>query len=154
MQIEIKEKNETHYDSCEIGTFLHKPEIEVYQFYREIFEAGFNPFLLNATLQYHLEKYRDEGSEFVERMKSSLYIDDLVSGSNTVEEAFSMLIKAKGRLREAGFHMHKWRKNSKELREAFRKEGVTFEMPIFVERIYAKESLGSEESEDKVLGAK
>ena len=89
-------------------------------------------------------------------MKSSLYIDDLASVSRTVEEAYSKFIKAKRRLKEAEFHMQKWKTNSKELSEVLNREEITFEMPknSVGEKIYVTESLGREESEGKSLGVK
>eukprot|EP00112_Aurelia_sp_Birch-Aquarium-sp1_P000702 Seg1067.15 transcript_id=Seg1067.15/GoldUCD/mRNA.D3Y31 product="hypothetical protein" protein_id=Seg1067.15/GoldUCD/D3Y31 len=132
-----------------------EPEIEVFQFCRVIFGAGPSPFLLNATLRHHLDKYRYDDPEFVEKMKASLYIDDLVSGSSTLKEAFAMFIKAKSRLQDAGFHMHKWKTNHPELREAIKREvEVQENSDPERETTYAKESLGHKESESKVLGVK
>eukprot|EP00112_Aurelia_sp_Birch-Aquarium-sp1_P022443 Seg633.2 transcript_id=Seg633.2/GoldUCD/mRNA.D3Y31 product="hypothetical protein" protein_id=Seg633.2/GoldUCD/D3Y31 len=88
-------------------------------------------------------------------MKASLCIDDLVSGSSTVKEAFAMFIKAKSRLQDAGFHMHKWKTNHPELREAIKREvDVQENSDPERETTYAKESLGHKESESKVLGVK
>ena len=141
LQIEIKEKvrNSSRFLSTS-DIFTDNPEIEVYQFFHIIFRAGPSLYLLNAILHHHLKKPKDKDPGFAGEMQSSLYIDDLVSGSGTVEEAYSMFMKAKRRLREAGFHMHNWETNRKELREPFKREEITFEMPNSIrKRTHLKE---------------
>ena len=156
LQIEIKEEDRNSLRFLWVKDILAaEPEIEVFQFCRVIFGAGPSPFLLNATLRHHLDKYKEDDPDFVEKIKSSLYIDDLVSGSSTVKEAFAMFTKVKSRLQEAGFHMHKWKTNNSQLREAI-KGAVDVQERSYVERdtTCAKESLGRKESESKVLGVK
>ncbi len=137
--------------------FSKEPEIEIYQFCRVIFGAGPSPFLLNATLRYHLAKYEEEDPEFVEKVANSMYIDDLVSGETNVEEAFKLFQKAKERLREGGFSMHKWKSNNASLLQAIKnKEGDDKEERVEEELTYAKESVETnvEDTGDKILGVK
>ena len=99
LQIEIDVEDRNSLRFLWVKDILAKqPEIEVYQFCRVIFGAGPSPFLLKATLRHHLQKYEEEDPEFVKKVKDSLYIDDLVSGTATVEEAFDLFKRAKGRL--------------------------------------------------------
>ena len=61
------------------------------------------PFLPNAVLRYHLETVKDEDSAFVEKLREGFFADDLVTGAETVKDAFSLNIKARGRLRLGWF---------------------------------------------------
>ena len=157
LQIEIDVEDRNSLRFLWVKDILAKqPEIEVYQFCRVIFGAGPSPFLLNATLRHHLQKYEEEEPEFVKKVKDSLYIDDLVSGTSTVEEAFDLFKRAKDRLRAGGFLMHKWKSNDNKLLEAIKVETKEVKESTEQEVTYAKESLGTNinEEEDKVLGVK
>ena len=89
----------------------------VYRFYRVVFGVNCSPFLLNATLQYHLDTFAAIDPKFVRIMKRSFYVDDLVTGDKTTQAASEMHDKAKERLQLGGFKLRKWLTNSGELRE-------------------------------------
>ena len=54
-----------------------------------------SPFLLNAILRHHVKKYEDVDLDFVKEFLNSTYVDDLSSGSISVEEAFQHFLKSK-----------------------------------------------------------
>ena len=58
--------------------------------------------------------------EFVRVMKRSFYVDDLVTGDKTTQDASELHDKAKTRLALGGFKLRKWLTNSEELREKIR----------------------------------
>ena len=89
----------------------------VYRFCRVVFGVNCSPFLLNATLQYHLDTFAEIDPKFVRIMKRSFYVDDLVTGDKTTQAASEMHDKAKERLQLGGFKLRKWLTNSGELRE-------------------------------------
>ena len=68
-----------------------------------------SPFLLNAVLRYHLEKFKDEDPEFVAKLIEGVFVDDLVTRAETVKEAFTLYIKARERMKEGGFTLRKWK---------------------------------------------
>ena len=70
-----------------------------------------SPFLLNATLQYHLDGYGEIDPELVKRMKNSFYVDDLASADQTVGDVFELYKKARLRVGEGGFKLRKWLTN-------------------------------------------
>ncbi|XP_048577132.1 uncharacterized protein LOC125559150 [Nematostella vectensis] len=90
--------------------------IKVYRFCRVVFGLNASPFLLNGTLRHHLLKFKEIDPEFVEMLVDSFYVDDLVTGSNTPEEAYELYVKSKSRLAEGGFNLRKWQTNDSELR--------------------------------------
>ena len=83
-------------------------DIEIYRYNKVVFGVNSSPFLLNAVLRYHLEKFKDEDPEFVARLIEGFYVDDLVTGAEKVEEAFTLYIKARNRMKEGGFTLRKW----------------------------------------------
>ena len=62
-------------------------EIIVYRFCRVVFGLNSSPFLLNATLRHHISKYNELDPEFVLKVLESFYVDDLVSGEKSEEQA-------------------------------------------------------------------
>ena len=93
------------------------PEIVVKRFTRLVFGVSPSPFLLNGTLEHHMKKYQDVDSEFVQRFSSSVHVDDLSSGDESVDKSFQLYLKSKFRMLEGGFNMRKWSSNSPELME-------------------------------------
>jgi len=89
----------------------------IYRSNRVIFGAGPSPFLLNATIKYHVEKYREKDPDFSDKMKSSFFVDDLVTRTDSVEEAFELYQKTQNRMAEGGFQMRKWKSNEIRLEE-------------------------------------
>ena len=45
-----------------------------------------SPFLLNGTIRHHLSKYLSCDQQFVERFLEDLYVDDVTSGTKTIEQ--------------------------------------------------------------------
>lgn len=139
------------------------PEITKLRFTRVVFGVKSSPFLLNATINHHLETYRDTDPDFVEKFLSSIYVDDLVSGSSDVESTYELYTKSKLRLADAGFRLRKFATNSNKLRQLIREkeslsvgEGTRERIHAEEDQSYAKSSLGliTEEKPgtNKVLG--
>ena len=133
--------------------FAKEPKVEVKRFTRLVFGVSSSPFLLNATLKYHLNKYTVSDPEFVKKILKALYVDDLSTGGQTVNETYKLFLKTKLRMLEAGFNMRKWSSNSRE------EEEVNLEPKKLREddRTYATTTLGTdhevnEEREHKVQG--
>ena len=73
-----------------------------------------SPFLLNTTIKHHLNRYVENEHVVIERLKNDLYVDDLVSGSDSLEEAKGLYDRSKVIMSEAGFDIQET--NHKELR--------------------------------------
>ena len=128
----------------------------VYRFCRVVFGVNSSPFLLNATLQHHLDTFENEDPEFVRKIKESFYVDDLVSGDETSEKTFKLYEKAKEGLASGGFRLRKWMSNSKALidRIDLCEEGKVEKEKGVDDQTYAKAVLGGKEDlrSEKVLG--
>jgi hypothetical protein len=62
----------------------------VYRFCRVVFGVNSSPFLLNATLQYHLYRYMNVENECARKIKDDFYADDLVTGDQTEDKALTL----------------------------------------------------------------
>ena len=79
---------------------------------RVVFGVSSSPFLLNATIRHHLEKYEATQSKIIKKVLRSPYVDDLASGAEDEEQAFQLFTMCKEILREAGFNLRKFYCNS------------------------------------------
>lgn len=94
------------------------------RFTRVVFGVSCSLFLLNATLQHHLDKYITSHLETVNKLIASLYVDDVVSGAKDEDEAYQFYLDSKNVLQEGGFNLRKFVTNAKSLqRKIDDKEG-------------------------------
>ena len=91
----------------------------VYRFLRVVFGVTSSPFLLNGTIRHHLFKYLSCHQQFVKRLLEDLYVDDVTSGTKTIEQGKEFYEKAKLVLSEAGFDLRKWVTNDIKLQKFF-----------------------------------
>ncbi|KAK6181726.1 hypothetical protein SNE40_009523 [Patella caerulea] len=91
------------------------PQIVCYRFTRVVFGVCSSPFLLNAILKYHAEKYIQDNPEFVKTFLRSIYVDDFTSGAQSEDEAFELYKSAKSKLLDGGFNLRKFKTNSSTL---------------------------------------
>ena len=62
---------------------------------RVVFAVSSSPFLLNATIKYHLEQCLDSYPDLVPNMIESTYVDDIVTGASSEDEVFRLYSEAK-----------------------------------------------------------
>ena len=92
-------------------------KIRVMRFARVVFGVTASPFLLNATIHFHLESKRENHEPLVSKLQKSFYVDDLVCGSATEEEAYALYLSSKRLLHEGGFNLRKFTTNNRLLRD-------------------------------------
>ena len=97
---------------------IHKdnPREVVYRFCRVVFGVTSSPFLLNATIKQHLQKYANGNPELVKPLLNSFYVDDMTSGESTVERGFDLFVNSRKIMAEGGFNLRKSQSNSPQLR--------------------------------------
>ena len=91
------------------STVLH------FRFTRVVFGLRPSPAILRAVILHHLDKYVCSHPKLVEQIRTGLYVDDLVTGNDSVESAFQTYSISKQMMKEAGLNLRKWKTNSSEL---------------------------------------
>ena len=76
-----------------------------------VFGASCSPYLLKATLQHHLDKYKQSHPDVVSKLTMSMYVDDILSGERDEEQAYNLYLKSKDILKEGGSNLHKFMTN-------------------------------------------
>ena len=82
--------------------------IQEYRFCRVPFGIISSPFLLGATIESHLETY---GSDIASRLKDDIYVDNLITGTDSTESAVQLYHGAKSIFREASMNLREWISN-------------------------------------------
>ena len=90
-------------------------EIEVLRFTRALFGLISSPFLLAGVLECHFDAWEKKYPDLIRELRRSLYVDDLLTGGQTVPEARTRKEKSIEVLDDATFQLHKWHSNVKEL---------------------------------------
>ena len=88
------------------------------------FGLSCSPFLAIATVHHHLQKYQDRYPNLVKELLENMYMDDVLTGAETEEEAIKMYEEACEIMKEAGMQLVKWNTNSPDLMEIFKKNDV------------------------------
>ena len=79
-------------------------------------------FMLFATLNLHLLQYNIPVSH---NIQSNLYVDNIVTGLNSEEEALQFYNQARSILSAAKFNFRVWASNSRQLVDTAQREGTT-----------------------------
>ena len=88
---------------------MTEPNIIILRFLRVVFGIISSPFLLTATIKYHLERYLNDAKNFVEKFLNDLYVEDSTSGFFNGKEAYNFYLNIRQIMKEAGFELRKWR---------------------------------------------
>ena len=83
------------------------------------FGAGASPFILGATLRYHIDQQPEDFAETVavEELRTNTYVDNLMKTGGQVEEMRKFKEETTHILEDAKFKVHKWESNIKELED-------------------------------------
>lgn len=107
--------------------------VRVMRFLRVTFGNKASPFLLNATIRYHLSKYPPD--KVIQELQENMYVDDWLSGADSEAEVCDMFTEAKAVMAHAGMTLAKWKSNSKYIMEkmygdAFESDEVQVESKV------------------------
>ena len=86
-------------------------ELQVYRFKVVLFGATSSPFMLNATL-HHLQQFN---SPIAVSMLTNLYVDNVISGCNSHDQAIQYYQKARSIMSDANFNLRAWASNCPQL---------------------------------------
>lgn len=115
------------------------------RFTRALFGMTCSPFLLGGVINQHLDTWESQHPELIKEIRDGLYVDDLMTGGETVQLAAEKKATTTKVFKDATFTIHKWHSNAPELEadSASPCEELT----------YAKQQLGgAKSSEGKLLG--
>ena len=85
--------------------------LETNRFTRLVFGLTQSPFMLESTLKEHFQYHINEYPTLIEAISEDMYLDDLVSVSNTIEEVEVIKQKSIELSRKGRFNLHKWHSN-------------------------------------------
>ena len=100
--------------------FDRNRKVAVFEYLRVVFGFVCSPFLLNATIRYHLqwclETAQSEKDKVMQKsLIDSFYVDDLTLSIPTVEEAERLISLSEKVIGEAGMRLRKWVTNRSEV---------------------------------------
>ena len=81
-------------------------ELQTLRFRRVLFCLASSPFLLGGVLAAHLKQWKSERPEDVEELKRSLYVDDIISRGETVQQVEKRKEAATVIMEDATFKLH------------------------------------------------
>ena len=99
-------------------------------------------------IEAHLDAWEERKPEMVEELRSSLYIDDLLTGGRNTSQAQQHKETAIEKFNDATFQLHKWHSNVKQLEED------TKPLVGSEEQSFAKQRLNVKPKDSKMLGLK
>ncbi|GFR18620.1 reverse transcriptase domain-containing protein [Trichonephila clavata] len=89
-----------------------------------MFVVNVSPFLLSATIKYHIEKYRKQYPAATEMLDTCLYVDDVISGAENISQALKLSKDADTIMKNASMTLRKWNSNNQTLRRTWKGEGL------------------------------
>ncbi|GBN34828.1 hypothetical protein AVEN_61683-1, partial [Araneus ventricosus] len=101
-------------------------KLKCFRMTRVPFGVTCSPFILAATIKHHIKKFKGN-SEVHEMLDSSVYVDDLFYGGDSLEKAHQLSTDAVNVFREAGINLRKFQTNSTELKKIWIENNVTSE---------------------------
>ena len=123
---------ELHEDDRDFCRFLWVKDAQTvaYRFRVVSFGLTCSPFLLNATIRYHLSQSAllasfDPG--LLEEMKMNFYVDNLFVGSTDSESTYKKVVDATHVMSKAGMKLCQWSSNDPDLNRRLVDDGVQVE---------------------------
>ncbi len=123
---------------------VNSKEVETFTFTRALFGLAPSPFLLGGVIKQHLEHWRDKDPETVREIEKSLYVDDLISGATTKDDAKQLKVKATEIFEDAVFQLHKWHSKEATLESNHQEEDLA-------DQTFAKQQLTQPQKENSSL---
>lgn len=117
-------------------------EIKDYRMVRVMFGTASAPYLAVRTLQQIAEDEGDRYPKARKVIKEDFYMDDLMSGEETEEEAIKLANEISKILSKGGFKLQKWASNSKNFLKQFEKSERSTNVDLKTEVAGTMKALG------------
>ena len=125
-------------------------KLKVSRFTRVCFGLVSSMFHLEATidhrLNYCLEDHPDINPDIINKIKHSLYVDDLSSRAEKLKVASELYIQSKLIFEKANMNLQKWRSNSNEFMIFIVKHEQEKRLKVLEEQSYTDSSLNPDSS--------
>lgn len=105
--------------------------LSIYKLTRVTFGVNSSPYLAIRTLHQLADDEGDAYPEAARVLRSHTYVDDIISGADTLEEVLSLQEQLISLLAKGGFELRKWASNSKVLLRNFPQDHL--ETPVFLQ---------------------
>ncbi|XP_053395751.1 uncharacterized protein LOC128555938 [Mercenaria mercenaria] len=92
---------------------VHSP-LQTYRFKAVLFGATCSPFILNATLQKHLQENSQNWAS--KTTKNDLYVDNIISSFPEEDDLLKYFLHERDLMLSAGFNLRAWTTNSEKLK--------------------------------------
>ena len=96
--------------------------VKHYRFARVPFGGTSSPFMLNAVIRHHLSLF--PGNPVAEELQDSIYVDNVLTGADSEEEAEKKFQEASNIFSKAGLQLKKWDSNSSNVINLLRENQV------------------------------
>jgi hypothetical protein len=100
------------------------------------------------VIEQHLNSWEERYPDIVAELRKSLYVDDLLTGGQTIPQAEDRKEKTVEIFEDASFKLHKWNSNVSELEVNGEPSAGNDE------ETYAKQQLGGDSTDTTMLGLK
>lgn len=134
-----------HPDNRDLLRFFWEDQVDrslkIYRFTVLPFGLSCSPYLAKATVQHHVSTYKEKYPHIVEEIITNTYMDDLLTGAQSVEEAVGEYETERQIMKEGGMQLLKWKSNSPELIEKF-----------ITDKVCSEEDQKELDSETAILG--
>ncbi|XP_003366727.1 zinc knuckle protein, partial [Trichinella spiralis] len=111
LQVRIAEQDR---DACRFLWRDKSGELSHLRLQRVCFGLTCSPFLAINTVRVHARRHQDAGPRAAAEILENMYVDDLATSCDTIEEARELAGELRGLLAKGGFHLHKWASNEPE----------------------------------------
>lgn len=114
LQISICEKDR---DATRFLWWKHDTEgkilnrVQTWRMTRVTFGTTLSTFLLAATIKHHLRQVADQFPDTTKTLQKAIYVDDVILGAATLDDAVKLYKEAKQVFREAAMKFKKWTSN-------------------------------------------
>lgn len=92
-------------------------EVQTWRMTRVTFGTTPSTFLLAATIKHHLQRMSPRYPETTETLRKAIYVDDVILGAATFENAVKLYKEAKQVFKEAAMNLRKWTSNDERLKQ-------------------------------------
>ena len=117
-------------------TNLRSKQVETLRFTRVLFGLAPSPFLLATVIRGHFRRYKSVIPKLVEEIERSMYVNDLITGGESLKQALETKQTPRVIFSEATFEPHKGQSNVRDLE-------ADNSSPDEESQTYAKQQLGA-----------